>query len=199
VEIYLRDGFRGWDKTRGLQMIVHKHLIENKHNILNNAFHWWKAKMIYAIYKYETSKGANLREVVKSTISVEHILPQKWTWIRDDDRYDIHQLSEVEWDEFSQKIYQSINGIGNLLLITPSENTTEGNDHPAEKSYNSKYGPNYGDHQANKHKWKDSQQWLNLIEDRGEKIYNFILTNLIEHRCMDSDIKQAIPPSETTQ
>ena len=90
--------------------------------------------MIYAIYKYEISRGANIREVMKGTISVEHILPQEWLWIKDNDE-DLNGKSEDEWDSFRNEIEGCINGIGNLLLITPGENTSPGNHHPADKEY----------------------------------------------------------------
>ena len=89
IKSFLVRGFRP-DRTTGLQSIVASYLIRYREDILNQGFNWWKPKMIYAIYKYEISRdeisgGAKVREVMKGTISVEHILPQEWYWIKDSD------------------------------------------------------------------------------------------------------------------
>ena len=176
---YLKDGFRP-GKTTGLQSIVHAHLNHYKDDILKNAFFWWKNKMIYAIYKYEKNEGANIREVMKGTVSVEHILPQTWDWIRDKDD-NLKKMSEDDWDTFRKEIDGSINGIGNLLLITPGENTSVGNKHPADKRYD-KYcsGGSYEKHNQNSEKWRASDAWTKLISDRGEKIFNYMLRTLVD-------------------
>jgi hypothetical protein len=180
IKNYLADGFRPWDVTKGLQSIVVAYLNGHKETILNNGFHWCRSKMIYAIYKYEKSIGANIREVMKGTISVEHILPQEWYWIKDEDE-ELKGLAEDDWDSFHKKIDSCINGIGNLLLITPGENTSVGNKHPANKEYE-KYcaGGSYKEHDQNREKWRSSKGWSNLIHARGEEIFKFMLDTLID-------------------
>ena len=179
IKKYLADGFRPWDVTKGLQSIVDVYLKEHEERILNGAFDWWKSKMIYAIYKYEISRDAKVREVMKGTISVEHILPQEWYWIRKEDE-DLNGMSEAEWDAFHKKIDGCINGIGNLLLITPGENTSVSNKHPADKEYE-KYcaGGSYEEHNRNREKWRTSKGWSYLIGVRGEKILKFMLETLV--------------------
>jgi hypothetical protein len=178
VKGYLADGFRP-DRTKGLQSLVVAYLNEHKESILNGAFYWWKSKMIYAIYKYEISKRANIREVMKGSISVEHILPQEWYWIRETDQ-DLKGMSEDDWASFHKRIDGYINGIGNLLLITPGENTSVGNNHPANKEYE-KYcaGGSYAEHHRNREKWRSSKEWSNLIRARGEEIFKFMLGTLV--------------------
>ena len=177
---YLADGFRPNDVTKGLQSIVAAYLNEYRESVLNGAFHWWKEKMKYAIYKFEASRGANIREVMKGTISVEHILPQEWYWIRDEDEY-LKGLSEDDWASFYKRIDECINGVGNLLLITPGENTSVGNNHPANKDYE-KYcaGGSYAEHRQNREKWRDSKEWSKLIRARGEEIFKFMLGTLVD-------------------
>ena len=177
IKGYLIDGFRP-DRTEGLQSIVTAYLNEHRETMLNHAFYWWKSKIIYAIYKYE-SRDAMIREVMKGTISVEHILPQDWYWIKDTDE-DLKRMSEDDWASFHKGIDGCINGIGNLLLITPGENTSAGNRHPADKEYE-KYclWGSYKEHDQNREKWRLSQQWSNLIRARGEEIFKFILETLV--------------------
>jgi hypothetical protein len=179
IKGYLADGFRP-DRTKGLPSIVVKFLNEHQESILNQAFYWWKSKMIYAIYKYEISKGAKIREVMKGTISVEHILPQEWLWIKDKDE-DLNGKSGDEWDSFRKEIEGCINGIGNLLLITPGENTSVGNQHPADKEYE-KYcaGGSYKEHDQSREKWRRTKEWSHLIRVRGEEIFKFMLGTLID-------------------
>jgi hypothetical protein len=90
-------------------------------------------------------------------------------------------LAEDDWDSFHKKIDSCINGIGNLLLITPGENTSVGNKHPANKEYE-KYcaGGSYKEHDQNREKWRSSKGWSNLIHARGEEIFKFMLDTLID-------------------
>jgi hypothetical protein len=180
IKRYLADGFRSDGPTKGLQSIVYEYLDKHRERILTGAFHWhpWKSKIIYAIYKFEKSKGADIRNVMKDTISVEHILPQEWDWIRGTDE-DLKAMSEDDWASFHKGIDDCINGIGNLLLITPGENTSVRNNHPAEKEYDC-VGGSYAEHDRNREKWRSSKEWSNLIRARGEEIFNFMLGKLVD-------------------
>lgn len=173
---YLADGFR--DQTKGLQTLVAKYLEENRPNILNNAFHWWKGKMIYALYKFEVSLDADLREEMKGSISVEHILPQEWQW-----KWIGGFESGVEptgdlREEFLRKIGGYINGLGNLILLTPRENTAVGNSHPSEKRYLRQSG-SCGEHNRNPERWRSSSGWGDLIRERGGTILDFMRRELV--------------------
>lgn len=176
---YVQDGFRSWNETKDLQKLVSEYLRLYRPSILNGAFYWWKDKMKYVIYKYEVSTGAKIREVMKGTPSVEHILPQEWRWIKDTDE-DLKKMSEDEWDSFGKEIDACINGVGNLLLITKDENSSLRNAHPAEKRYE-KYceGGSYKEHDENPEKWRSSKEWSNLIQARGEEIFNFMIGTLV--------------------
>ena len=174
---YLSDGFRS-DRTKGLQTIVAKYLNDHRESILNQAFYWWKSKMIYAIYKYEISKAAEIRRVMKGTISVEHILPQDWYWMRDKDPK-LKGMSAEDWDAFRKNIDNRINGIGNLLLLTPGENASESNKHPADKEYLKYSGGSYGEHNHSRERWRSSEQWPEIIEKRGIAIFDFMLSSLV--------------------
>ncbi|MGD0815988.1 MAG: DUF262 domain-containing protein [Verrucomicrobiota bacterium] len=179
IKKYLANGFRP-ARTKELQSIVVKYLNDNKETILNKAFHWhpWKYKMSYAIYKYEINEGANIRDVMKGRISVEHILPQGWYDI-DEKLKRMKSNSPIEWDALRKDIDDHINGIGNLLLITGAENTSVSNNHPADKKYVCT-GGSYDDHNQNREKWRSSEKWLEHISVRGEKIFNFMLRNLVD-------------------
>jgi hypothetical protein len=144
--------------------------------------------MIYAIYKYEISLNAEIRDVMKGTISVEHILPQNWQWIKENDEF-LSKISIQEWESFSAKIDQYINGIGNLLLVTRSENSSVSNNHPAEKIYERYKAGSYAEHNAKREDWRSANEWSELIKARGKKIYDFILTHLVD----SADIQPNIP------
>lgn len=179
IKKYLKDGFRPEYRTKDLQKKVKQHLENHKDYILNRAYWWWKHKMIYAIYKYEIRKGADIRAVMKGTISVEHILPTEWQmdWI-DKTSTSSQSLSEEEKEEWRKNINSYINGIGNLLLISPSQNTSNLNRHPKEKRYKIN-GGSYEEHDKYHEEWESPSKWHKLIGDRGEKIYDFMLNNLI--------------------
>ena len=186
IQRYLANGFRA-GRTTGLQSLVLKHLRDHEERILNDAFGWWwLPKLKYAIYKYEVREIAAIRKVMKGTISVEHILPQewKWAWVEDED-VPPKTLSESERGPVREAVQKEvgsyINGIGNLLLLTPGENTTQGNNHPAEKRYERyRAGGSYKEHDLNREKWRSSKEWPNLIRARGEEIFKFMLGTLID-------------------
>lgn len=157
--------------------------------------------MIYAIYKYEKSIKAELREVVKGKISGEHILPQNWYWIRDEKgpSGETLNMEEDTWKNFHEDIDACINGIGNLLLITPSENSSKSNYHPKDKIYDPPYsGGSYKDHDDNRGQWEDPQKWKSIIEARGVKIYDFMLENLVgeSYKAVESPDNSDRQPSD---
>lgn len=174
---YLKDGFRT-DKTPNLQGIVQSYLEKHNHSVLYNAYYFQKRKMTYAIYKFETSHGANLRSIVKGTISVEHVLPQEWQWKWINGVNSSEDLTDEEKKEHPERISKFINGIGNLLILTPNENTSKGNNHPSYKKYSTR-GGSYEVHNQNPEAWRDSDEWGELIAERGQKIYDFMVGNLI--------------------
>lgn len=176
---YLDDGFRGWDnRTKDLPSIVRKYWEENKDQLLNNAYYWWSHKIKYTLYKYEVSEKLNrdpsnleaIRALVKKGISVEHILPQNWD----------HQWlpgSPTSFVELIEKINKSINGIGNLLLLTAGENSSLRNTHPAEKAYGRYQGlRSYQWHQEKRIRWQHAEEWPNLIQERGKILFEFMNT-----------------------
>jgi hypothetical protein len=108
--------------------------------------------------------------LVKKGISVEHILPQNWD----------HQWlpgSPTSFVELIEKINKSINGIGNLLLLTAGENSSLGNTHPAEKAYGRYQGlRSYQWHQEKRIRWQHAEEWPNLIQERGKILFEFMNT-----------------------
>jgi hypothetical protein len=182
IKGYVENGFRGWDVTKGLQSIVLTQLEDHKERILTDAFGWWwMPKLKYALYKYEVRENPAIRDVMKGKISVEHILPQMWDWIKHEGTDEnLKGMSEDEWTSFRKEIDDCINGIGNLLLITPSENTSAGNKHPADKKYERYCGGSYQEHDLGREKWRQSKEWPDLIRTRGERIFKFMLDTLVD-------------------
>ncbi len=181
IQELLKDGFRSGDTTKDLQKIVSEFLHENQPSILNNAYHWWKHKMIYAIYKFETNQQASLRKVMKGTISVEHILPQEWNWEWTKDEIgDQRELSDTVRADYLNTVGRCINGLGNLLLLTTGENSSAGNKHPSDKTYTRYFTAETKQAFENEmQKWRNSKDWPQLIENRGDKIYKFMMTSLV--------------------
>ncbi len=162
-------------EDRKLQLTVLTFIKNNKANILNNAFHWLREKMFYTLYKYEIEQGADLeelRKIMKDGRSVEHILPREWQWewIGEKDPTNISENG----NQLKENLDQIINGIGNLLLITASENSSLSNIHPKEKYYKSCSNGSYKFHNDNKIHWEDHYHWEKLIKERGENIYKFL-------------------------
>ncbi|WP_193212056.1 DUF262 domain-containing protein [Luteolibacter marinus] len=181
---YVKDGFRGWDgTTKDLQGIVADYLAKHRDQVLRNAYHWggWRWKFVYAIYKFEKSGGANIREILKNGISLDHVLPQEWQWEWvEAGNLDPKVLSDDERNRFENKIHACINGIGNLLLVTPSENASLGNRHPADKRYGNRYGGgSYEKHRRDHAAWRDSGQWDALILGLGEQRFEFLVREMV--------------------
>lgn len=174
LDDYIENGFRGKRDGYKLQDIFKESVLEkHKETILNNAFNFWKEKMVYVLYKYEIQHykeqshelREGMRQYFKAKKSVEHILPQNWhlDWINHD----------VDKEEFIKEINSGINGIGNLMIIDSSENSSQSNKHPKDKEYALNVG-SYKQHSDNISQWQNSGNWLSLIKERGNNIYKFM-------------------------
>lgn len=176
IENCVSNGFRPDLMGNGkLPITVSQYIKDNESNILNNAFYWWADKMVYLLYKYEREQGADLerlRIIMKGGRSVEHILPQSWEWEW------IGEMNENEISEngnrINKEVAEIINGIGNLLLITGSENSSLSNNHPMNKEYKCCSGGSYTEHNINKANWKIHEDWVYFIKVRGNTIYDFL-------------------------
>lgn len=196
LDDYLTSGFRP-GRTDGLSGIVRDFLNNNKSNIINHAFHWhpWRSKMIYALYKYEAHKDSDVRNVMKNTISVEHILPQEWQWNWLNGVEKAEDLTSEQRDQKLREVSSYINGIGNLLLISCGENSSVGNEHPARKEYKfNQLAGSYKWHDGVRSRWEDSEQWGKLILERGEEIFRFIMQDLLQSTdTQNGNISEARP------
>jgi hypothetical protein len=178
---YLENGFRS--DTHGLQGIVAKHLNKHKHSILANAYRGWQEKWKYVLYKYEVSQAqkvsrdAHIRKVMKGTISLEHILPQNWQEIKagGTQQQALQLIPQDQQEAFIRSVDDCINGLGNLLLLLPGENSSESNNHPTDKHYSDHFTWSYVQHRTNNTLWLDPTQWTRLIHERGEGIFQFML------------------------
>lgn len=174
IDYFLQNSFRPTIIKKDLRTIVLEYATSNKNNILQKAFNWHKEKMIYLLYKYETNfqpKSRNqLREIMKKGVSVEHVLPREWSW--DWIKADSSNLTKENY-EFNKEILEIIDGIGNLLILSPSENSSQSNSHPKEKYYTID-GYSYNLHNENREKWENHEKWKEYIFLRGEEIYDFL-------------------------
>ena len=172
---YIKIGFRP-DKLGGnLDEVVKNYLELNKSSILDNGYNWWREKTIYTLYKFEKSTDCNieqLRSLMKSSRSIEHMLPQEWQWqwfVKDE-----KNITESDRKK-GEKINSYINGLGNLLIISSKENTSVNNLPPNEKIYKSCTGGSYTEHNGNRGKWDDHKNWEKIITERGNRIYEFVI------------------------
>ena len=127
------------------------------------------------MYKYEIEQKSDLiklREIIKKGRSIEHILPQEWDWKWINEK-DINNITE-DGRKTNSEIGKIINGIGNLLLITGSENSSKSNNHPMNKIYESCSGGSYEKHNSNRERWKDYKEWEKIIAERGDKLLIFL-------------------------
>ena len=180
LRAYLKDGFRKGAGTDGLQSLVRAYLTDYRGIILKDTFNWgWKHKMIHVIYKYELSKRAKLREVMKSKLSVEHLAPQGWEGIEKIRIY-LDSLDDRRRQDLRNELQACIHGLGNLLLISSGDSSGKGDDHPADKCYE-KYGNggSYAEHNLNRDLWNSLESWGALIKFRGEAIFNFMMTEMV--------------------
>jgi hypothetical protein len=187
INHYLVKGFRD-DRTGGdLQKVVLEDFGKWKDQFLTSIFGWRRDKVVYALYKYEVAQHADIRRIMKDTISVEHILPQNWDldWIEKEDspprEFSVEADRQAYRQHVQSKVASFINGLGNLLLVTRQENSALSNEHPARKDYlKICQGGSYLEHEEKRDLWKSSAQWETLIAERGKRIYDFILTKMLE-------------------
>lgn len=179
VEKFVLNGFRP-DKMnhQNLQFVVLEYISneKNKNQILKNSFNWNKNKMIYLLYKFEVDKHNSnrkgIREILKNGVSVEHILPQEWQWDFMEGVDESNVTEEAK--RFEKEIANIINGIGNLLILSPPENSSQSNSHPKDKVY-SIDSYSYNLHKENRIQWQNHLNWNELILNRGKEIYNFLV------------------------
>ena len=172
---YLEFGFRGYNDKYKLQEVYANYISDSKDIIQKNAFnfHPWKEKITYLLYKFEISQDINvrpmLREIFKNKKTLDHILPQNWGshWVT------IFEVDKKE--KFRNSINSKINGIGNLIIVTQSENSTLSNKHPRDKEYHIKEFGSYKTHFENNNKWANHENWETLIDERGKCLYEFLL------------------------
>lgn len=177
---YLKAGFRK-GITDDLPSIVGSYWKDLRKEFLENAYLCWPEKMKYLLYKYEVRADSGLnknriRALVKNGISVEHILPQGWdsAWLPEKGLEGSSTSSDEE-KKFVEKFGRRINGLGNLLLLTSSENSSATNKHPSEKEYSRyKSAGSYKWHEENKGKWNKAENWSSIIEKRGVELLIFM-------------------------
>ena len=179
LQKYVQDGFH--NKTKGcLPEFVFHQFFNWEQYTRTSAYKWAhdrkkdELKIQYLLYKYEKHCGTNLaklREIMKSSTTLEHILPQEWQieWLDKPERLKkkAREAREAEIEE------SYLHGIGNLLLLDSVRN--KGNDHPKDKKYPD-IGGSYTEHNNQGIKWNDSAKWVELIGQRSSAIVNFAYT-----------------------
>jgi predicted DNA-binding transcriptional regulator len=181
---YVQKGFRPkLMDNNDLHKTVIKFIDDKKEDILKNAYNlWFSNKLIYLLYKYEINNSDDkkevrnqLREIIKSGYSREHILPQVgWEEFIEETVKDKNQIEKIK-----NSVKDVINGIGNLLIVTKSLNSENGNKHPSKKTYPSEWGISYKNHKGNQSEWNNPENWERIIEERGKKIFEYLRENLL--------------------
>lgn len=178
---YIKSGFRK-DRLGGdLEDVAKRYIETNRNKILYNGYNWCNNKNVYALYKYEKNEGCNLtklRKLMKSNRSIEHILPQQWDreWVVKDPENNIDEEKRQ-----AEKINSYLDGIGNLLIVSSSVNSGLGNNHPVDKEYKGFIeGGSYTVHNENKEQWAKYDNWEKIINERGTRIYDFMIKYFFE-------------------
>lgn len=172
LDDFIKLGFRRDKLNDDLQGTFKDYITKNKERILTGAFGFWKEKMTYLLYKYEISIDEtirkDLRTLFKKQKSLEHIVPQSWSneWLNDKQKND---------ETFVKNINYKINGVGNLLLLSSSENSSESNSHPKDKEYKICNKSSYKEHNENRKNYENNfEKWIENIDTRGYNIYKFL-------------------------
>jgi hypothetical protein len=184
LEYYLQYGFKPEKYNENLQKVVLDYYNEHKDAILtasyymglHNYVNWNRRKLPYILYKYELVNTSfevkidipELRKYMKNNTSIDHIVPQQYSEIIKDEKGDLI-LNENGIDELNSVLH----GIGNLIIINSSQNSSHGNEKPNLKTYKN-MGGSYSEHNINSVNWVDPKGWVKLINERSEKIYEFI-------------------------
>jgi uncharacterized protein with ParB-like and HNH nuclease domain len=166
---------------------------ERKDHLLQGAYNWghWHTRYKYWLYKYEIQNASSdqadirgsLRDLFKeNNVTLDHIVPHALElkalskkgetdndiakWKDADDRNE----AEANWE----KISNTIEGIGNLVLLSRSNNATLQNITPVERSgIYEKYGLKSISYKEVEN-WTNPDKWQEQIKARGERLYNWM-------------------------
>lgn len=182
----------------GLAGIFHDYIKRHENHLLHRAYTWghWHGRYKYWLYKYEIemTEGraqidqvrSSLRKLFKENdVTLDHIIPHELEWRELSGKG--AQTNELEnWDPDDKKqaediwkeIGKSIEGIGNLVILSRSANASLQNMAPYRRA--SEYrkfeleGVSYNEISIWKARaeWSDmnSDHWKVKIEERGERI-----------------------------
>ena len=182
----------------GLSGIFHDHINRHENHLLHRAYTWghWHGRYKYWLYKYEIemTEGreqidqvrSSLRKLFKENdVTLDHIIPHELEWtelsekgaqtneLKDWDPDDKKQAEDI-WKE----IGKSIEGIGNLVILSRSANASIQNMAPYKRALEYRRfeleSVSYNEISTWKARaeWSDmtNDHWKFKIEERGERI-----------------------------
>ena len=144
--------------------------------ILRNIYKDWYEFALLLLYKYQKIHGANpekLDKVIKEVADLDHIVPQsslKQEWYKKYKNHQKYPVNVADSKQFATDIKEHIHGIGNLRLLNHKTNIGFGDKPPATKGLP---------------KWQKPEQWITLIQQRGQRLINFFFTTFF---AKDSEI-----------
>ena len=174
----------------GLAEVVQDYMKRFREHFSRRAYHWghWHWRYQYWLYKYEIeyeNKSSfekagetriSLRKLFKeNAVTLDHIVPHELEWkalsVKEETVNNINCWKDAEdkkqAEETWKKIAEVIDGIGNLVLLNSSNNTSLQNCVPIERAIKyKKWGLNSVSYKE-VGEWKDPKEWQGKIEARG--------------------------------
>jgi hypothetical protein len=167
-----------------LYEIVKKHLEDSKGDnyLLRKGYYSSHVRLRYLFYKYEIADGVeNTREVLrgmfkKDAVSLDHIVAHEIGWVNCVGREMPNEEDEKWWKEFQQ---DSIDGIGNLVLLDAASNSSLGACSPMARIsiYEKRELKSESYVEFVKQLTVENHtKWKEVIENRGKQILEFLKT-----------------------
>jgi hypothetical protein len=171
----------------GLAAVFHDFITKHEDHLYNHAYDWghWHGRYKYWLYKYEIdmagppsllgSKNArkSLRRLFKENdVTLDHIVPRELEWkelslnlesdsiLKNWDPVDKEQAEKV-WKD----IQKTINGIGNLVLLSRSNNASLQNIAPYRRASEYKKFDLTSTSYSEISTWKSRAEWNDMDKD----------------------------------
>ena len=182
----------------GLANIFQNYIDRKTPQLLHYAYGWghWHGRFKYWLYKYEIETqiftGQDQAEARKSLrsifrdnkVTMDHIVPHELEWKelsingeKDNERSKWKDPDDIKQAEENwEKIENTINGFGNLVLLGSSENARLQNIPPYERAEKYKEWGLKSISYQEVAEWKDPGDWATKIEYRGKSIIDWVKT-----------------------
>ena len=184
----------------GLAEVFLDYIARNEDSLLHRAYNWghWHSRYKYMLYKYEiemtdeqtipkaTARIA-LRDLFKnSNVTLDHIVPHELEWkeLSKNGAHDnnLEPDDEMQAEAIWKEICKSIDGIGNLVLLSHSDNASLQNIAPSKRASEYRRFKLESISYSEVATWKcpsdwsdaDRDPWQVRIQERGARILTMV-------------------------